>query len=347
MANVVTNFEMPNGETVMIKDALNKEYPTAVTRSLKGGTSLWCGDSYTYGTGASDHHAGDTRRFSSLVCAALGMEEINIAVGSTGFVDPGSSGQNSPFQTQLNNWYNANQNRAADIDVVFISGGYNDVFYDNATYSATLTSVRNIIKYTAEKFPNAFIVLTPMMWRGWGLTVKAKNLYSAIVQGCMTAEHNERVLLLRDAWSWTFNQECCADDHIHPNDVGHARIASAILQGLNGRGTDYLSWNSLVAAEGTTFYNTAFVLRKGMLCTLDPFFAYFEVASGANKVIATLAKNACPVSNVYGSIYSGNKYAGVYCITESGNVYVFNTTSSTLKSAYFTPATWQLYGLEY
>lgn len=348
MTNTVTNFEMPNGENVMINDILNKEYPTNTTRTLKGGTALFCGDSYTYGTGASDHLAGDTKRFSSLICAALDMTEINVAVGSTGFIDPGSSGQNSPFQAQLQNWYNANQDKAGDIDVVFISGGYNDVFYDAATFGATVTAAKNIIKYAAETFPNAFIVFTPMLWRGFNLTVKAKNLYTALIQGCMGAEHNERVIMMRDAWSWTFYESACATDHIHPNDTGHAAIAGAILQGLNGRGNDFISWQQLSASSGTTFDNTPFCLVKGMMCNLDPFYAYFsEISAGSSAVVATAPEEICPVVNVYAPVYRGNVQVGNWALTASGNVYVYNTSDSAIDGCYFASASWQLYGKEY
>lgn len=348
MVNTVTNFEMPNGENVMINDIINKEYPTNTTRALKGGKALFCGDSYTYGTGASDHLAGDTKRFSSLICAALEMEEINVAVGSTGFIDPGSGGQHAPFQTQLQNWYKSNQSKAAEIDAVFISGGYNDVFYDNATFSATVTAAKNIIKYAAETFPNAFIVFTPMLWRGFNLTVKAKNLYSALVQGCMGAKHNERVIMMRDAWSWTFYESACASDHIHPNDTGHAAIAGAILQGLNGRGNDFLTWKRLSASSGTTTHNTPFILIKGMLCTLDPFKVSFSsIGAGRSAVIATCPEEACPVTNVYAPIYKGNVQVGNWALTESGNFYIFNTSDGALVDCYCSPATWQLYGKEY
>lgn len=348
MVNTVTNFEMPNGENVMIKDILNKEYPTNTTRTLKGGTALFCGDSYTYGTGASDHLAGDTKRFSSLICAALEMEEINVAVGSTGFIDPGSGGQNAPFQTQLQNWYNANQDKAGDIDAVFISGGYNDVFYEAATFSATVTAAKNIIKYAAETFPNAFIVFTPMLWRGFNFIVKGKNLYTALVQGCMGAEHNERVIMMRDAWSWTFYESACASDHIHPNDTGHAAIAAAILQGLNGQGNDYVSWEQIKKSSGTTFTNTPFCLIKGMMCHLDPFQVSFsEIDAGSSAVIGTAPNVICPVDNVYTPIFKKNVQVGNWALTPSGNFYIFNTSDAALTDCYCAPASWQLYGKEY
>lgn len=348
MANYVDNFIMPTGESVLVQDNTNKEYPSQVMRSIVGGNALFVGDSYTYGTGASDHNAGDTKRFSSLICNALGMTEYNVAVGSTGFVDPGSSGQQSPFITQITNWYNANQDKASDIDVIFISGGYNDVFYDDATFSAMVTASQNIINYACEHFPNAFIVFTPMMWRGWGFTTKAINLYCALVQGAMTAQGCERVIMLRDAYSWTFFEGACASDHIHPNDTGHSRIAHCIMQGINGQGSDFTSWQQFSASSGTTWDNTPIMWFKDFVVNLQPFYAYFDsIANGSSAVIATCPNECCPATNVYGVIYSGNKYAGIYSITATGNVYVFNTSGAALTGCYFQPASWPIYGKEY
>lgn len=348
MPNYVDNFVMPTGESVLVQDNTNKEYPSQVMRSIVGGKALFVGDSFTYGTGASDHNAGDTKRFSTIICNTLGMTEYNVAVGSTGFIDPGSAGQQSPFITQITNWYNANQNKADEIDVIFISGGYNDVFYDPASFSAMVTASRNIINYACEHFPNAFIVFTPMMWRGWGLTVKAVNLYTALIQGAMTSNGCQRVLVLRDAYSWTFYEAACASDHIHPNDNGHNNIAHCIMQGINGHGADYTTWQQLTGASGTSWENIPFVLMKDFVCYLDPFEANFSsIADDDNAVIATLAEEACPVNNVYGSIYHANTWAGTYAITASGNVYVFNKSGSALTSCYFQPAAWRIFGKEY
>ena len=70
-------------------------------RFFDGHGMVVIGDSYAYGTGASDHLSGDTKRFSSLLAARLNATEYNFAVGSTGFCDPGSGGQNMPFPSQI------------------------------------------------------------------------------------------------------------------------------------------------------------------------------------------------------------------------------------------------------
>lgn len=204
---------------------------------LEGSSALFIGDSYTYGTGASDHNSGagpDTKRWSSLVCAALRLTEINIAVGSTGFVDPGSSGQNMPFITQYNTWYSsASSSTRNTVKAVFIAGGFNDCFYDGATWTTTQTNARNLINRVISTLPQAAIFVIPMLWRGYNYIIKAENLYMAICQAAKTCSNPSRVTLIRDAPTWTAYTGDIHSDGIHPNDNGHMHIAQGVLQGID------------------------------------------------------------------------------------------------------------------
>lgn len=324
-----------------------------MTALLTGGTALFIGDSYTYGTGASDHNGGagpDTKRWSSIVCSKLDMTEINVAVGSTGFVDPGSSGQGMPFFSQWNSWYtSASQATRDSVKAVFVAGGYNDVWNDDSTYGTVQVACRTLMNDIAARLPKAAIILIPMMWQGYGFTVKARNLYNTIIRGAQTCTYPQRVTIIRDAFTWTAYTNDIASDGIHPNDNGHLHIAQGVLQGINDpAGASSDTWYTKTYNEWVSTGSNNFIQRSGDMVTMFATAYQFAtpIPSGlANrKVVATIPPEVWPEQNQAIPLTWGNQICGSCIVTTSGSVYIVNEYEDAMPQCIVPTMQWPWYG---
>lgn len=296
---------------------------------FNGHGALFIGDSYTYGTGASDHLSGDTKRFSSLLATRLGATEYNYAVGSTGFCDPGSSGQNATFETQVLNAANALDSLVRnDIHLVVIAGGFND-WNEGATYGAdAMQSAANRAARNARTyFPNALILVVPMLFKGFDANARLWNFENAIINGVGGLNGVERTVYIRGAWTWNWGMAShYANDNLHPNDLGHATIASQIYANLLG-GTVFenRSWdirfennNSSSVDDGgyVQFYN-GMIVSQGTRITLGD-----NIPANTATKIAQLPDACAPRMNISMPFVISNSLHGVIIITTSGAIYV-------------------------
>lgn len=324
-----------------------------LSQMIAGETVLFIGDSYTYGTGASDHNAGagpDTKRWSSIVARTLGCNEINVAVGSTGFVDPGSSGQNMPFITQFNNWYsNASTSLRNEVRAVFVAGGYNDVWNSDSSWNTVLSASRTICNRIHSALPNAILVLVPMMYCGYDYTVKARNLYHAIIRGAQSCSHPERVCCIKWAFTWTAYDADIASDGIHPNDNGHLHIAQGVLQGLNDpEGASSDTWETMTYSSGSGVSEGSqnFVERvKDKVTRFSTRFVFSTpLVANERRTIGTIPRTITPIMNVYAPFYYGDEVTGTLCVLPDGRIIIHNTSGSSMPQGYVTDLTWCWFG---
>lgn len=345
----VRDYELGDFD-VKLKQLKGKPY---LSQMIAGETVLFVGDSYTYGTGASDHNAGagpDTKRWSSIVASTLGCNEINVAVGSTGFVDPGSGGQNMPFITQFNNWYsNASTTLRSEVRAVFVAGGYNDVWHDDASWNTMISASRAICNRVHTVLPNAHLILIPMMWCGYDYTIKARNLYTAIIKGAQSCTHPERVCVIKDAMTWTAYTGDIASDGIHPNDNGHLHIAQGVLSGLNDpSGTASNTWDTNRYTDNVQSGATNFIERVGTRVYRHESYITLTQAVSGNTVIGQLQPEFIPRLNVYCPIYFGNAIVGTFAIVgeespgTSGSIHIIPTQS--VQYFFVPPLAWDWFG---
>lgn len=296
---------------------------------FNGHGALFIGDSYTYGTGASDHLSGNTKRFSSLLATRLGATEYNYAVSSTGFCDPGSSGQNAPFETQVLTAANALDSLVRnDIHLVVIAGGFND-WNEGATYgadamqAAASRAARNARTY----FPNALILVVPMLFKGFDANARLWNFENAIISGVGGLNGGERTVYIRGAWTWNWGMAShYANDGFHPNDIGHATIASQIYANLLG-GTVFENrleiiqfaedFNSSVNDGGYMQFYNGMIVSQGMRCTTVKGFE-----ANTNVIIGKVPDGCVPLQNISMPLMRSNALHGTILITNSGNIYV-------------------------
>ena len=293
------------------------------------------GDSYAYGTGASDHLSGDTKRFSSLLCSKLQATEFNFAVGSTGFCDPGSGGQNAPFKTQVltaANSMTAEQRR--NTHLVVIAGGVND-YNEGSTYSSSAmqAGAHDAAQNAAGNFPNALILVVPMLFKGADANPRLLNFENSLINGIGGPQSVARTVFIRGAWTWNFGMSShYANDNLHPNDLGHQTIASEIYSHIMG-GSAYenrlcfIDWES---GFSSNVNNGGYLQFYNGMITANGMIVSGSVNSGDTTKIGSISTGcAIPLVNVFAIVSKSNRQGGIAIITDSGNLYVHATENIT------------------
>lgn len=285
------------------------------------------GDSYAAGSGASDHGSGDTNRFSSVLANMLGATEFNFAVGSTGFCDPGSGGQNAPFETQvLTASSSMSAEERANTHLVIIAGGIND-FHEGTYSGAQMRSASNRAASNAlAAFPNANILVVPMLFKGWGIDARAINYANRIIEGVASVDTVKRVRYVDGAWTWNFGRMSQFNgDHLHPNDSGHKTIAGMIYSHIDG-GSAYqnqlMFMNFFEGYSSTTDTGGYLQFMNGNICCHGIIVNIDAEATTGLVQIGTVDEGVTPLVNIYAPIYHGNEQVGDFAITESGNMYI-------------------------
>ena len=303
------------------------------------------GDSYSYGTGASDHGGAEQNRFSTRLATMLGAIEVNVAVGSTGFCDPGSGGQNSPFPTQVSQAAaKLNAGERNDVRLVLIAGGINDE-REGTAYSRTqmASAAKNTCTAAHSSFPNADIVVFPMLWNGQGWQYHAFNFECGIVEGVMKSNCASAV---QGCWTWNFgNVECYSTDNLHPNDAGHLNIANRMFESITQGGTmNYQNCLFVPNIDGGSTNNRTYgVFENGTMKFGGMYVGTPNQTVNSNTQIGTVPKGMYPEVNIYAPIFKSNKVAGMFCVTSGGKVYI-NPTSEITLPCYVAPCDYVPYG---
>lgn len=301
------------------------------------------GDSYAYGTGASDHLSGDQNRFSTILANRLGAEEINAAVGSTGFCDPGSGGQNKPFATQIDDVVNSmSTSDRSLVHLVLIAGGIND-YREGSTYNATAmtSAASSCCEKAADGFPNAIILTVPMLLNGHDADPRLMNFENAIINGVAGTSGHRRNVYIKGAWTWNWGMAShYANDALHPNDLGHRVIANKIYANILG-GEVYENvlesitfdsgYSSSVDNGGYFEFMNGIVHSFGTIVTLDT-----DLAANVTQKIGNVAAGCVPLVNVCTPITKSNNQVGVAIITTSGALYL-HTTAAVASPCYIAP----------
>lgn len=190
---------------------------------------VFIGDSYT---SAGSLGADVDKRFSTLVSNELGLTEHNYAVGGTGYCyGP------TPYPTQVgaaiadftNNHYDQTK-----VKYCFVMGNRNDGdgSYNYSTYASAVDSVLTNLK---NFFTNATIIVIPALWDAKPCKISVVHYASIINEIC---ELHDRVLYFSDAFTWLTGHEdeilWQSGADVHPNTVGHKRIAAHVMNCLNG-----------------------------------------------------------------------------------------------------------------
>ena len=335
----------------------------AKRNEFAGHNIVMIGDSYTYGTGSATHSgvtrtdyktSGDSQRWSSLFCSMLGGVEYNYAFGATGFIrenttEAGYTSEDLRFIKQVDiAESHMTADEITDTRLVVIAGGINDARHNAGTGAQFQSAAQACCERAKAAFPNALIMLIPMMWYGANWNETVYNYWLRLKLGGMQAGAN--VLVVDNAWTWLFawgNASTPWWNDIHPTATGHYKLAEFSISALMGGNTMGNGWDTPTYESGYSNYSDAYFNFNNGMVSLLPCYINGGLSAGTTK-IGTAPLWAAPDTgrtNVYIPICKGNSVVGTLAIVAgSGNMNA--TVDSSVSSGFYVcGASWQPSGI--
>jgi hypothetical protein len=191
----------------------------------KGRTAVFIGDSFMAPS------TSYPQKLAYFVCQLTGWTMYNYSYGGSGWVDEAGAAMN--FYHQIQKAASEISVEADRIDYVIIGGGFND-WNDTTplTYSQLYSAAANTMKEAHAKFPNAKLIVIPMMFRNFGVDTHMHDLYSAIVAGCNSS--NVPMLMIPQAYLWQLGFKNV--DGVHPTVELYKIMAEYIVSWVFGGG---------------------------------------------------------------------------------------------------------------
>ncbi|WP_341953889.1 SGNH/GDSL hydrolase family protein [Salinibacterium sp. TMP30] len=178
------------------------------------------GDSYTRGTGAST----EERRWSTVLAEQRGWSEFNPSVSGLGFVRNRTIFGEGDLPSFI---------IADNPDIVIVTMGLNDNFTFDTQSAELRAQIVDDFDRLVTGLPDARLIVVEPFW------YKAER--PASVDVIISWVHDAATVVgadyIPDASYWLAGQpEWMASDSLHPNDAGHAAIASQLDQALRTLG---------------------------------------------------------------------------------------------------------------
>ena len=337
MIRLVERFHIGD-DTYLLTDASQRSnFEAYVTNNRypwqKNSNIVFIGDSWTYGSGASDN----AHRFSTLLADDLSMAENNFGVGASGFCIPDNT-----FLDQVNT---ANSQMTSTIKqntrIVIVYGGVNDIRHIN-DYDITFTKYWNAIQTLAGRinvvFPNATTFFA-FNTRCDAFTDTEYNYITWAAQGKLFRNNVAQFAFLTNS-PCVINglTSCYQNDYLHPNDAGHSTIAGYLANCIRGGCQDikyYASDVTLNSLAGWTSHMHLMRENYWIKCTGGQIS--FTSAITVDTKIGELAETMFrPKFNIYQPAFYGDALAGYFCITSNGNVYYLPSVTNA-ESIYVAP----------
>ena len=221
-----TKWDKAGSDAVSANDAIAR-----ILKSLSqtNGHLVTFGDSY--GT-----NADKTCEWPTVLNIRLGEDSTlhNYCIAGAGYTAP-----NATFQSELNNAKADTSYNHNEVGLVIIAGSRNT----NDGYSGALrTAAVSLYEGVKREFPNARIIVVPMMW-DW---TPVSNYWRYNSASCISAAREVGVEAVPWAWTWNLgNNTYFPTGDIHPNANGTNVIVSYMLDYINhnytGR-TESYSW---------------------------------------------------------------------------------------------------------
>lgn len=322
-----------------------------------GKNIVFIGDSYTTGDGL----ANPATRYSTLLSNALNCTEFNYAINGTGFVYKTAANNKENFGEQVILASNAMSNDDKnDTFLVIIAGGINEVrgvntyTYDQE-YAGTVTAITN----ARTLFPNAKILVVPMMYRGFQFTKYARNMYDAIVNA-VHQSRLENVETLEGCYTWNWGDASLFNaDKLHPNQAGHAKICNYIMHGIFGEHilwenkTFEITWDTSLVEPGSNpnYESGNSIYLKNGIVYVEPMRLFVRSTDiQTNQTAGTVPAAASPSCTAYGFACGAQNFYGVFYITHFGpaGIACTNWSEMTVGQGFnASPIIYPLYGRDY
>ena len=174
------------------------------------------GDSYSKGIGASTIG----KRWTTLVSAAMGWSELNLAEGGSGYTTT-YMGQKTDYSIKLE------VIAAAQPDIVVVSGGRND--YEAGTSAVAGTVAASLFVAIKAKAPDAQLIVTNPIWD----STDPPAGFALLSEGLRTATASAGARYLEIGEPLAHQAGLIDPDGVHPNNIGHRAIANAVVNAVN------------------------------------------------------------------------------------------------------------------
>ncbi|TXN32479.1 SGNH/GDSL hydrolase family protein [Lacisediminihabitans profunda] len=176
----------------------------------RGSLVAFYGDSYTRGAMASS----PAKRWSTIVCRDHGWREFNPSVSGLGFVHNRRVYGQGDLPDQIIRQHP---------DIVIVTLGLNDNFAYPVAASAIHKQIGADLRRMKTALPRARFVVVEPFWY-----TDARPASVGIIAGWVKAAAADiGADYIPGASHWIeHHPEWMASDHLHPNDIGYARIAS-------------------------------------------------------------------------------------------------------------------------
>ncbi|MDJ0428014.1 SGNH/GDSL hydrolase family protein [Rhodococcus fascians] len=171
------------------------------------------GDSYSKGIGASSNGS----RWTTLVSAAMGWSELNLAEGGSGYTTT-QLGQKTDYSIKLD------VIAAAQPDIVVVSGGRND--YEAGTAAIIAAVAASLFESIRALAPNSELIVTSPIWD----STKSPPEFATVVNGIKTATEGAGACYLDLREPLAGHQSMIDADGLHPNNSGHRAIAETTVE---------------------------------------------------------------------------------------------------------------------
>lgn len=240
----------------------------------RGRTAVFIGDSFMAPS------TSYPQKLAYFVCQLTGWTMYNYSYGGSGWVDEAGAAMN--FYHQIQKAASEASIEADKIDYVIIGGGFND-WNDTTplTYSQLYTAAAKTMKEAHAKFPNAKLIVIPMMFRNFGVDTHMHDLYSAIVAGCNSS--NVPMLMIPQAYLWQLGFKNV--DGVHPTVELYKIMAEYVVSWVFGGGvkTERL-YETHVSTSQIDFY-VRFMNCDGVM---NAMFSDVTVKSAINSTITVV-----------------------------------------------------------
>lgn len=236
--------------------------------------AVFIGDSYSQANSLSSANLDKTMRFTSQVCRKMIWQEKNFAVGGMGFIEG-----NTTFEDQLDNAISDTTYNHARVKHVIVAGGLNDL--SSADLSTDLApAVQSVINKASSAFPNAKIILIPLLNYNGTISQQGFFVYKTISSVCKS----NKCCFIPNAYTWLVGMlDMILTDGVHPNIDGHTLIASHIITALTtGDSFPYpasCSMTAISAKIDTEQNNYCCEVLEGTQITINAIFTLSEAAA--------------------------------------------------------------------
>lgn len=222
---------------------------------------IFIGDSYILG------YSNDGQiytSFAEIIKANSSYDITVLGASGAGFANAGTLPTEQKNFLALLQTYNGTESDKNAITDIFVFGGFNDRTHTDTEIYEAMTSFN---EYSRNNFPNALIHVSFIGWTTNG------SEYESLAKTCMAYSQCgiRGMSYIKNSEYILHNTRYFTSDGVHPNNSGHAVLASYILSSINGNDIDVIEQRGQVnfpSKNGMQISN-AFTSLQNEIVTLE------------------------------------------------------------------------------